>query len=59
VSTREAMRTRILVDTRQYAKRQRTWFRHQLPTERVTTIDPTDDRSMDMAMRWWTRGGLE
>jgi tRNA dimethylallyltransferase len=59
VSTREAMRTRILVDTRQYAKRQRTWFRHQLPTERVTTIDPTDDRAMDMAMSWWTRGGLE
>jgi tRNA dimethylallyltransferase len=59
VSTPDAMRTRILVDTRQYAKRQRTWFRHQLPTERVTTIDPTEGRALEMAMSWWTRGGLE
>lgn len=31
---------RILIDTRQYAKRQRTWFRHQLPDDAVTRIDP-------------------
>src|SRR5687767_10061413 len=27
--TRDAMLSRIIVETRQYAKRQRTWFRHQ------------------------------
>ena len=30
----------ILIQTRQYAKRQRTWFRHQLPADRVTRLDP-------------------
>ena len=29
--TFSAARERVLIDTRQYAKRQRTWFRHQLP----------------------------
>src|SRR6185312_8534123 len=28
-STRDAARERVLIETRQYAKRQRTWFRHQ------------------------------
>ena len=28
----EAARERAIIETRQYAKRQRTWFRHQLPT---------------------------
>ena len=36
----ESAREAILVQTRQYAKRQRTWFRHQLPPERVTRLDP-------------------
>lgn len=31
--TRAQARERILIGTRQYAKRQRTWFRHQLPVE--------------------------
>jgi tRNA A37 N6-isopentenylltransferase MiaA len=30
----------IVIATRQYAKRQRTWFRHQLPTDQVTRVDP-------------------
>src|SRR6185369_7988663 len=34
-------RERIVIDTRQYAKRQRTWFRHQLPADAVTRVDPT------------------
>ena len=34
-------REAILIQTRQYAKRQRTWFRHQLATDRVTRLDPT------------------
>jgi len=54
--TRDGMRARILVETRQYAKRQRTWFRHQLPDERVTRIDPADDHTLDRARRWWSEG---
>jgi tRNA dimethylallyltransferase len=54
--TREAMLARIIVETRQYAKRQRTWFRHQLPAERVTRIDPTDAGAIDVAKRWWMNG---
>jgi tRNA dimethylallyltransferase len=33
-------REAIVIATRQYAKRQRTWFRHQLPAERTMRIDP-------------------
>lgn len=36
-------RERILIETRQYAKRQRTWFRHQLPADRTTRINPETD----------------
>ena len=36
-----AARDAVLVQTRQYAKRQRTWFRHQLPEDAVTRLDPT------------------
>jgi tRNA dimethylallyltransferase len=38
--SRADARSEILIATRQYAKRQRTWFRHQLPAERVTHVDP-------------------
>ena len=31
---------RVIIETRQYAKRQRTWFRHQLPADSVTRVDP-------------------
>lgn len=54
--TRDMMLARIVVETRQYAKRQRTWFRHQLPADRVTRIDPDDEGAIDMAMQWWTDG---
>lgn len=33
-------REQILIDTRQYAKRQRTWFRNQLPADALTRLDP-------------------
>jgi tRNA dimethylallyltransferase len=49
--SRDAAREEILIATRQYAKRQRTWFRHQLPAERVTPLDPTGDWSA-VAGRW-------
>lgn len=42
----------ILVETRQYAKRQRTWFRHQLPADRVTHLDPTAPDWRTTADRW-------
>jgi tRNA dimethylallyltransferase len=54
--TYEAMVSQIIVETRQYAKRQRTWFRHQLPPDRVTWIDPTEPGAIELAEQWW-RGG--
>lgn len=48
-----AARTAILVETRQYAKRQRTWFRHQLTGADVTRLDPRADRAGAAADAWW------
>jgi tRNA dimethylallyltransferase len=42
----------VRVDTRQYAKRQRTWFRHQLPLTSVTSIDPGAPDALERAMSW-------
>ena len=44
---------RVVVDTRQYAKRQRTWFRHQLAGEDVTRLDPRDPNWESRAFSWW------
>jgi tRNA dimethylallyltransferase len=44
--------------TARYAKRQETWFRHQLPAEALT-LDATGDAAgvaADIAARWATRG---
>jgi tRNA dimethylallyltransferase len=49
-------RDAILIATRQYAKRQRTWFRHQLGDARVTHLDPHDPACDAIVERWW-RGG--
>jgi tRNA dimethylallyltransferase len=46
-------RQRIIIETRQYAKRQRTWFRHQLPPAAVTLVNPDDSRSREIARDWW------
>ncbi len=43
----------ILIGTRQYAKRQRTWFRHQLRDGDVTRLDPQDTRTDALADAWW------
>ena len=48
---------RIVIETRQYAKRQRTWFRHQLPPERVTRVSPEDPELVAVIDRWWTGEG--
>ena len=50
--TRAAAREAILIHTRQYAKRQRTWFRHQLPADRVTRLDPLAADWREQAARW-------
>lgn len=46
------MRATILIETRQYAKRQRTWFRNQLAAADVTRVDPTDPSSTELAEAW-------
>lgn len=50
--TRDAAIERTIIDTRQYAKRQRTWFRHQLPAERVTSINPDAPDALTRAQAW-------
>jgi len=42
----------VLVATRQYAKRQRTWLRHQLKGRDVTRVNPLDQSWMSVAERW-------
>jgi tRNA dimethylallyltransferase len=46
-------RERIVTETRRYAKRQRTWFRHQLRDADVVWIDPLDSDAADVAAAWW------
>lgn len=43
----------ITIETRQYAKRQRTWFRHQLSHAPVTVVDPTAPDADTLVERWW------
>ena len=42
----------VLVATRQYAKRQRTWLRHQLKGRDITHVNPLDQSWMSVAERW-------
>ncbi len=48
-SAREA----IVIETRQYVKRQRTWFRHQLDAHAVTHLDPSAPGWERQADAWW------
>jgi tRNA dimethylallyltransferase len=56
VRTPAQARDAILIDTRQYAKRQRTWFRHQLRDADVTRVDPHDAATAARIEEWWHRG---
>ena len=47
-----AARDAIWIETRQYAKRQRTWFRHQLPPD-VMHVDPLAPDAHAIVERWW------
>ena len=49
---REEMLERIVIDTRQYAKRQRTWFRHQLEPDRVTRVAPGAPGWQERVEQW-------
>jgi tRNA dimethylallyltransferase len=58
--TEEDALERVVIETRQYAKRQRTWFRHQLAGEHVTRLDLHEPGSWDRMEAWWNgRSGGE
>ena len=46
-------RANIVIETRQYAKRQRTWFRNQLPGAGTTRVSPDDPQFIRIAEGWW------
>jgi len=50
---------RVVIATRQYAKRQRTWFRHQLPEAHVTRLDPDAPGATARALEWLERSRRE
>lgn len=55
---RDVAIVRVVIETRQYAKRQRTWFRHQLAGGGdVVRIDPTDPGALEVVRRWWLGEG--
>jgi tRNA dimethylallyltransferase len=58
ISQRDAV-ARVVVETRQYAKRQRTWCRHQLAGGAVTQLNPDTDDALDRALAWWDGRDLE
>ena len=43
----------VVIETRQYAKRQRTWFRHQLPASAVQRVNPDDPDADEIVLAWW------
>lgn len=48
-------RQRVIIETRQYAKRQRTWFRYQLPADAVTHVNPDDPAASEVVRDWWEK----
>jgi tRNA dimethylallyltransferase len=57
--SREQAVERTVIDTRQYAKRQRTWIRNQLRDEHVTFIDPLSLDALEVASAWFARDDEE
>lgn len=51
--TLEQGRTLVTIATRQYAKRQRTWFRHQLDSEHVLQVDPRAPDAFERVVTWF------
>jgi len=56
ISERDA-RERVIIETRQYAKRQRTWFRHQLDQSLTTRVNPDDATTSRIVNEWWEGRG--
>lgn len=54
---RGAALERVVVETRQYAKRQRTWFRHQLERDRAQRLVPGAPGWQEIVDRWITDVG--
>lgn len=52
----DAAREKILIETRQYAKRQRTWFRHQIGGTTVTHVDASSPDAPRIIEKWWNDG---
>ncbi len=48
-----AVRDAIVTETRQYARRQRTWCRRQLTHGPVTRLDPEAPNAWAIARAWW------
>jgi tRNA dimethylallyltransferase len=55
--TRAETRAAILIATRQFAKRQRTWFRNQLPHASTTRLISTEPEVLAAAERWFVAEG--
>ena len=54
---KQAARERVIIETRQYAKRQRTWFRHQLDESLTTRLDPDEPDVSRVVRDWWEGRG--
>lgn len=51
--TRRDALAQVTIATRQYAKRQRTWYRHQLHDGPVTRLSPAAPDAWDHVLAWW------
>jgi tRNA dimethylallyltransferase len=47
-------RDQVIIETRQYVKRQRTWFRHQLPPDRTMHVNPESEGWERVVAEWWS-----
>jgi tRNA dimethylallyltransferase len=54
VIDRDVALERVIVETRQYAKRQRTWFRHQLQRDNVQRLHPGESGWQEVVDAWIT-----
>ncbi len=53
IASRNETIEQVTIRTRQYAKRQRTWFRHQLDPDKVTRVSPLSNDALDQVLTWW------
>jgi tRNA dimethylallyltransferase len=53
------VRDDIVRETRQYARRQRTWFRKQLKHGPIQPVDSSRADAWSIAREWWHEGGTD